>query len=101
MNENNRARFYMKYDKNENILTIEVTQEVAFRVMKSLRFHLWPEIENMTLETINHISEDGYEYKNVRRYKIHIYEDRVSDYFEAAHRQLTESIKSSIVNSDN
>lgn len=95
------ARFYMKFDKDANMLIVEVTENIAFKVMRSLRTHLWPEIENMKLEIVNHTNEEGYLYKEVRRYTIPIYADRVAVYFEAAQHQLTESIKRSIANSDN
>ena len=95
------ATLYMKYDKHRSELIVEVTDDIAFRVIRSLRMHLWPEIERMKMVIVDRINDDGVVYKGIRKYTIPIYEDRVQPFFDAAQHILTEGIKDSIVNSDN
>jgi hypothetical protein len=96
-----QARFYMRYDEELRVLIVEVTQNVAFSAMKIIRIHLWPEVEHMQSETIDCISDNGHEYKNVIRYIIPAYVDRVERFFDAAKHVLAKNIKESIPHSDN
>lgn len=96
-----KARVYMKFDEDVNVLIVEVTDNIAFEYIKMIRQHLWPEVESMTMETVDIVSDGGEEYKNVRRYRIPAYKDRVDIFFDAAKHALSYSIQKSIPNSNN
>lgn len=100
MNEDNE-RVYMKFDEELKLLIVEVTAKVAFSYMRMIRLHLWPEVEKMKMETVDVVGDSGRQYKNVRRYTIPAYKDRVDIFFDAAKSALVNSIKKSVSNSDN
>lgn len=95
------ARLYMKYDEELSLLIIEISESVAFTWMKMIRKHLWPEVEHMKKEIIEAVGDNGKTYKNVLRYVIPCYKDRVEIFFAAAKHLVVENIKKSIPNSDN
>lgn len=94
-------RVYMRFDEELNLLIVEVTEKVAFGYLKMIRQHLWPEVEHMKMEIVDVVGGTGREYKNVRRYVIPAYKDRVEIFFDAAKSALSHSIQKSIPNSDN
>lgn len=91
----------MRYDSLAGALIIEVSDDIARPIMDSVRKHLWPEVEYMTLELFDATNDQGYEFKGLHRYTIPCIADRVDPFFDAAKTILRQSISDSLPNSDN
>lgn len=91
----------MRYDEVEECLVVEATNNVTTDYMKMIKDHLWPEVEHMTKEVVDITSSSGKTYKQVNKYFIPAYKDRVDIFFDAAKVVLSQSIKKSIINSAN
>ena len=94
-------RFYFKHDLETSIMTIEVTDKVAFKIIKSFREMFPIEMLSSKMEYVDVVNDEGFEYKNVRRYTTKIAADKVEIFFDAAKKMLSKSISDSITNSDN
>lgn len=94
-------RFLINHNKTTNILTIEVTEKVAFEIIKIFREQFPIEFLNMDMEYVTVTTDEGAVYQNVRRYSMKITADKVDHIFEAGKKMLRKSIGQSFTQSDN
>lgn len=94
-------RFHIKYNKQKNILTIEVTEKIARKIIEKFERLIPIEMLSATVEIVDIRGESGNLYKNVQRYTISVVEDRIKIFFEAAMRNFIKETQSEIKYSDN